>query len=112
MVDEFHEFEGRRWTILLGYILMAIAVAVAVVLLGRAAYRLATNSSAKVSAPTQTQRINKNQLARPSGASNTVVTPSPNQLSNTGPGDTAALFTISALTAGGIHYALKRRQSV
>ena len=110
MADEFHEFEGRRGPVVLGYILVALVVAVVVVLLGRSIYRSAHNSSTKPTVPTQTQHINKKLPAKPSGASNNAVTPSPNQISNTGPGDTAALFTISALTAAGVHYSLKRRR--
>src|ERR1035437_10415998 len=110
---EFHEYGGRRWPVVLGYILIALAVGLGVVLLGRTVYRSAHHNTTKPQTPTQTQNINKKQPPKPSGAGNAAVTlsptPSPNQLSNTGPGSVAVIFTASALTAGSFHYLFKRR---
>jgi len=103
---EFHEYEGRRWPVVLGYILIALAVAVGVVLLGRAAYRSTHHGATKP----QTQYINRKQPPKPPATSGTAVAPPTNQISNTGPGNAAAIFTASALTAGSFHYVLKRRR--
>lgn len=94
----------------LGYTLIALAVALAVVFIGRTVYRSVRHSSTKPQTTTQVQQSNRNQPAKPSGAGNAAVAPPTNQLSNTGPGNAAAIFTASALTAGSFHYVLKRRR--
>ena len=109
-MHEFHEYEGRRWPVVLGYILIALAVGLVVVLLGRTVYRSAHHNVTKPQTPAQTQHVNKKQPPKPSGAGNVAITPPSSQLSNTGPGNVAVIFITSALTAGSFHYVLKRRR--
>lgn len=114
---EFHEHEGRRWPVILMYIVLAFLVAVAVVFAGRWVYRKATHQTAKTTstnqgsvpaAPTANAPANK----PPSGASNNQTPTSANsQLPNNGPGDVVAIFVGITFVAGALHYMYTLRRS-
>src|SRR5665213_2618883 len=107
---EFHEYDGRRWPVVFSYILVALAVAVVVVLVGRAIYRSAHSSSTKPQTPAPTQNIPVTKSTKSTKAGSVAAPSTPNQISNTGPGDVAAVFALSSVFAGGAHYALRRRR--
>jgi hypothetical protein len=106
-MHEFHEYEGRRWPVILAYVLASLAVAVALIFSVRWAYRLSIGHSVKKPATGHLKKISlkiapgSNAIAKGSSAPN---------LPNNGPGDVAAVFVGSAAAGGGVHYIIKRRR--
>lgn len=132
-IHEFHENPGRRWPTVIGYMLAALLVAIAVVYLGRWIYHKTThrstitpaaNSNKVPAVPTGAATPNQSQpstTANPnlgtnsnSSTSQNQTSPStaPGQLPNNGPGDVVAIFLGASLIFGGLHYLLSIRRSV
>lgn len=109
MQHEFHEDEGRHWPRVVGYVLAAVIVAVVAVFLGRTVYRSVRHNPTKPQTTTGVRQTFIKQSPK-TPAKNPPDNPTPNQLPNNGPGNIVALFTVSALASGGLHYALKRRR--
>ncbi len=132
---DFHEHEGRRWPIILLYLILAFLVAVLVVFAGRWIYRSATHQGPKkvnqpasanqnqtpAPPPTATQSPTSGAANTPSSSTNssasgsarnqTTGQPAANgQLPNNGPGDVVAIFVGVAAAAGGLHYLYSLRK--
>ena len=121
--DEFYEHEGRRWPVILMYIVLAFAVALLVVFAGRWVYHKTTHRTAKTTKP-ETSDSNKlpptpptsNQQPSSGGttsspASGTSQNQTTSQLPNNGPGDVVAIFVGTTLGFGGLHYIYTLRRS-
>ncbi len=132
--DEFHEHEGRRWPVILMYIVLAFLVALLVVFAGRWIYRKTAHQSSKVNKPVSTNQgqapaapptttqnpptgsnnSNSNSSASNStfgaGKNQTVQTTPAGQLPNNGPGDVIALFVGTTLAIAGLHFIYNLRK--
>ena len=109
--EEFYEREGRRWPVILMYIILAFLVAMAIVLTGRWVYQKVTDNK-----PTPPAGNNQGQAPAPPGPTQPTA-PSPGgqpaaggELPNNGPGDVVALFVGTAIVVGGLHYLYSLRQ--
>ena len=111
---EYSNRSGRRWPVLVGYIIAALLVATAVVFIGKWIYNQTTNNSDNTSDTSssnqQSAKINQSQPPAPStapksspGAAGTTPTPSPSpskkpvtppsgNLPNNGPGPSNCLI--------------------
>ena len=120
--NEFHEYEGRRWPVILMYIVLAFAVALLVVFAGRWVYHKTTHQTAKTTKP-ETSDSNKLPPAPPTGnqqpnsgsttsssASGTSQNQTTGQLPNNGPGSIAAIFVGTAAVVGGLHFLCNLRK--
>ncbi|MGA3150620.1 MAG: hypothetical protein ABSD10_03365 [Candidatus Saccharimonadales bacterium] len=111
LLHEFHEREGRRWLLLALHILAAMIVATAVVFAARTIYRSAVHKPVKTQTMSQKTRGNNKQSPKTSGSSKPVTSSPPTtSLPNNGPGNVAVIFTVSAVAAGGLHYAVMHRR--
>jgi len=114
--NELRAREGRRWLIIIMYLLAALIIAAAVVFLGRWIYRSATHDNTKKgTSVTQVQQQTPKQPAttgtgKPNGQAAQSGATTPNSLPNNGPGNLVAVFVVSAVAAGSLHYVVKRRQ--
>lgn len=107
---EFHEYEGRRWPVILIYIILAFLAAVAIVFAGRWIYHKTTHQTAKTTKPeaADTSKLpaappgNNSANTNPSTTKST--TPTNGQLPNNGPSDVVAIFVGTALAVGGLHF--------
>ena len=130
---EYQETRERRWPTLLGYMLLALLVATAIVLSGKWLYNQFAGSaddtpkpvSIKTDSKKQTDSTNANKSedkkAARSGSSSTSngnsenndnspsTSPSPTALPNNGPGQVIALFVSTSLAAAGLHYIITLR---
>lgn len=130
IVTQVHRREGRRWTILATYLIVALLVAAGVVFGGRWIYHKvhksnnaqpAPASGGKVpQAPTSTNKqsgasSSTNKPSTSSGQSSSsqppTSTPQGGQITNTGPGDVIAIFVASSLAAAALHYIISLRRS-
>ena len=102
-MHEIHEYEGRKWVVLLSSVVAAVLVAAAVFFAGRAIYRSARHTETKKPTTVQTQPAPAKVPAK-------TTQPPTSSLPNNGPGNTAAIFIISSIGAGGLHYGFKRRR--
>ena len=114
--NELRAREGRRWVIIIMYLLAALIISAAVVFLGRWIYRSTTHENTKkgTSVTQVQQQTPKQPVVTGTGKTNDQSAPSgtatPNSLPNNGPGNLVAVFVVSAVAAGSLHYVVKRRQ--
>jgi uncharacterized membrane protein YraQ (UPF0718 family) len=125
---EYPNRTGRRWPVLVAYVIAALLVATAVVFIGRWVYHQVSNSddSKNVStrqgikstnpsqqAPAQSaapKNPSGNGTATPPSKSGSPASPSPGNLPNNGPGEVIALFIGSSAIAATLHYAVTTRR--
>jgi cytoskeletal protein RodZ len=122
---------GQTWLRTLAVILVGLVLVVLIVLLARWIYHRShhavapqpsttslqspANSSAKKASGAQPSN-NAGSAAPSSGSSSATTTPQPtttgtnSQITNTGPGDVAAIFVATSLAAAGLHYILSLRR--
>jgi len=111
MVHEFHEYEGRKWPVVIGYLLAALAVAFAVVFFGRWVYRASVGTGGKNPAEGHLKQVSLKITATENGkSSGSSSNASKGGLPNNGPGGSAALFGATVLISSSLHYAIKRRR--
>lgn len=115
-LDEFHEHEGRRWPVILIYIILAFVVALLVFFGGRWIYHKTTYHPAKTikpgtsdsnklpSAPPTGNQQSNSGSATSSSASGAGQSQTNGKLPNNGPGNVAATFVGVAIIVGGLHY--------
>lgn len=137
VVHEFHERPGRRWPVVIGYLLAALLVAIAVVYLARWIYHKVSPANKPLSipasnvsgnpppsppaTPSQTPAANSQSPGSgsssglssntgQSGQTSTRQSGASGQLPNSGPGDVVAIFVGVSLIFGGLHflYGLRR----
>lgn len=120
---------GQAWARLAAAIVAAIILIVLIVLLARWIYHKAHNHATGGTSTTQTRpsasvnnpssssasgQSSSNSSANSSGSSNQTGTSNnpttPGQITNTGPGDVAAIFLASSLAAAGLHYIVSVRR--
>ncbi|MBI2589034.1 hypothetical protein HYW35_02425 [Candidatus Saccharibacteria bacterium] len=136
VVHEFHEKPGRRWPIVVAYLLAALIVAVIVVYLARWIYHKTTHQTTKPVPAANTSKVPEAPVTTvtPNQTPSSATTPSSGtspdsssgavanqnqtpqsgangQLPNSGPGDVVAIFLGVSLIFGGLHYLLSLRRS-
>lgn len=113
-IHEFEETQGRRWPMVVAFIILAFLVALAVVFAGRWLYNILTDKkptpppSNNVPAPPN----NPNKPTTPAPAPTPTPTPTPQatQLPNNGPGSVLAIFVGTAVVIGGLHFLYNLRR--
>ena len=119
--DEYHEHEGRRWPVVLMYVVLAFLVAATIVFTGRWVYQKVSNNNAKPASPTTTPQTQGQGAASsppadplpssPAASANQNVPVAINgQLPNNGPGDVLAIFVGTAVLIGGVHFIYNLRK--
>lgn len=118
--EEIHRVRPSFWRGLIG-VLAVLIIAFLLILLARWIYHATHHHSKNVSSTSQEAPANSSQNKSPSGqnstgnnsSSNSSSSPSSNnsQITNTGPGDTVAIFVVASVVAGGAHYMVRRRQT-
>ena len=118
---EYQEHEGRRWPVVLMYVVLAFLVAATIVFTGRWVYQKVSNNNAKPASPTTTPQT-QGQGAAPSppadplpsspaaSANQNVPVATSGQLPNNGPGDVIAIFVGTAAIVGGLHFIYSLRK--
>jgi hypothetical protein len=117
----------RGWFMVIVYMLIALAFAVAVVFLGRWVYHKihktdntssqpASNipgpaTPATPTAPSTTPNNSSNTTNNSSNTQNNSATQPSGQVPNTGPGNIVALFVGTAVIVGGLHYVYALRRT-
>jgi hypothetical protein len=132
---EYSNRSGRRWPVLVMYIVAALLVATAVVFAGRWIYDTTSNNSDNTSVSTKQGIKSTNpspqapaQTAAPNSSSgkagttpppsssasgnNRPASPPAGNLPNNGPGEVVALFIGTSLVAAVLHYAFTLKRSV
>lgn len=127
IITQVRRREGRQWTMLLIYMLIALIVAAGVVLGGRWIYNsVRDNEPAKETATTTERTVeppaatapNQSGAAPQAPSNQPSPTPTPStarqgdELADTGPGEVIALFIAATVAASGLHYiiSLRRRE--
>lgn len=119
IITQTQRREGRQWLMLLAYLLIALVVAGLVVLGGRWAYNAIRGDE-----PTQ-EVTTTGRSSQPPAAPAPATTPQPapapqpaptppnqrDQISNTGPSETIAIFVSVSVLAGVTHYLITQRRS-
>ncbi len=136
IVTQVQHREGRRWLTLIIYLLLALLIALLVVFGGRWIYHQIHHSSAPQPAPVSVNTTppppspntssenktseNKNSSSSSSSQSSSSSSSSgstgsqpdqSNGISNTGPGDVAALFFGTSAIAAALHYVINLRRA-
>lgn len=115
---------GQTWVRLIASILGALILIVLIVLLARWIYHASHSKAVPTPAASQNtpakSAANSNNTAQPApnaanpsarpGTSAGTVTPNGPQITNTGPGNTAAIFVGASLAAAGLHYIISVRR--
>lgn len=120
---------GHAWARLAAAIVLGVILIVLIVLLARWIYHKAHNHASPTPPTSQnTPALSANnksaspepssQPSNPSGTSSNSSNPNtksnatsnPSQITNTGPGDVAAIFVGASLVAGGLHYLITVRR--
>jgi len=107
VTHEFHEFEGRRWPLIVLHLLAALIIATSVVYLGRWIYRSSVHTT---KTPGKLKNISLKQTSQSPSGSQPAANSATNNLPNNGPGNLVAVFGVTAASAGSLHYVIKRRR--
>lgn len=123
VVHVMHEQDKRHLPTLVGYILAAFLVAIAVVWFGRWLYQKTTHKIPQPTPAANTNKVPAQPTNNPpanstSSGSSTNVSPGSgsntatnSQLPNSGPGDVVAIFIGASVVVGGLHYIYSLRRS-
>ena len=117
---ETHRVSHPLWRWLVG-ILAILVVAFLLILLARWIYHATHHHSKPVSSTSQKAPVapsqSKNSASQKSTSNSSSSSPNPSssggnsQITNTGPGDTTAIFVGVSAIAGGAHYIVRRRRA-
>jgi cytoskeletal protein RodZ len=124
LTDGGDKHMARKWLQLIGYILMALIIALILVFGVRWIYRSVTHKSDTSTTSTQDQSQYPNNTTPQPGTTKTptttpttapTTTPSTSSTSttnlpNNGPGDVVAIFLASSIAAAGLHYIISVRR--
>lgn len=118
LTHEVQEHEGRRWPVIAGYLVAALAVAAIIVFGARAIYHAAHHKSNPNPTPgnglpaipkssSSSSKKTSSSSHKPASSSSSTAT-----VPNTGPGNTIGLFAAITIAAAGLHYVYSiRRQT-
>ena len=122
---EFHQHRGRRWPLILSYLVLALVFATLLVFGGRWIYHKVHKPTSGVYVkpeatnklpPTQSGSKTKKSTAaggnKSNSSSSTKTSPrASSNLPNNGPGNVAALFVTTVIVASGLHYIYQLRRA-